>query len=62
MSDEKVTAQGLLDTLFLDKSTIKKVKELIMAIDPDKIKAVMDCLETDADGWLHVKIDLAVRK
>jgi hypothetical protein len=61
MSDGQVSAQGLIDGLFLDKVTIDKIKKIIMAIDPDKIKAIMDGLETDADGWLHVKIDLSVK-
>lgn len=60
---EQLQAQGLFDVFsFFDKETIEKVKDIIAAIDPDTIKAVMQTIETDEDGKLHVNIDLTIRK
>ena len=61
MSDNKVSAQGLMDTFFLDKETVNRAKEIIMAIDPDKIKAIMNALEIGEDGRPVIKIDLSVK-
>jgi len=62
MTEEKVSAQGLLDGLFLDKATIGKIKQIIMAVDPEKIRSMMKCVEIDQDGWCHIKIDLAIKR
>ena len=59
--EQQVAAQGLFDIFsLLDKETIDKVKELIHAIDPKKIEAVMKMLEVGSDGKLHLNIDLKV--
>lgn len=60
--EQQVSAQGLLDTFFLDKETIDSIKNIINAIDPEKVKAVMEVIEVDKDGWLRVKIDLGLKK
>ena len=49
-----------MDTFFLDKETVNQIKKIIMAIDPDKVKAIMKTVEIGEDG-LHVKIDLSVK-
>lgn len=60
---DEVQAQGLLDIFKLtDKAVIDKITTIIQAIDADKIKSVMDMIEVDEDGWLHLKIDLRVKK
>ncbi len=60
---DEVQAQGLLDIFKLtDKAVIDKIATIIQAIDADKIKSVMDMIEVDEDGWLHLKIDLRVKK
>jgi len=53
---------GILDTFLLDKATIKKVKDIISAIDVDKIKMVLDTIESNEEGWLCLKIDLRIKK
>jgi hypothetical protein len=58
----EVSTQGMLDAFFLDKATVEKVKEIISAIDVDKIKMVLDTIERDEEGWLCLKIDLRVKK
>ena len=58
----QTTAQGILDGLFLDKVTIKKIKKIIAAIDIDKINMILDTIEKDEEGWLCLKIDLKVKK
>jgi hypothetical protein len=60
---EEIEAQGLLDVFKLtDKAVIEKVTAIIKAVDVDKIKSVMEMIEVDEEGWLHLKIDLRVKK
>lgn len=60
--EEQVSAQGLLDTFFLDKETVENIKNIINAVDPEKVKAIMEVIEVDDEGWLRVKIDLGLKK
>ena len=60
--ENMVSAQGLLDTLFLDKETVDKVSQIIKAIDPNKIKAIMRLIEVDHEGCLRLRIDLGLKK
>ena len=65
MSDTKqaVEAQGVFDVLSLfDKETIGKIKDLIHAIDASKIESILQMIETNEDGTLHLKIDLSIKK
>ena len=58
----EVEAQGLLDVFRLtDKEVINKITSIIKAVDVAKVKAVMDMIEVDNEGWLHIKIDLRVK-
>jgi hypothetical protein len=59
---EEITAQGILDTFFLDKSTIEKIKQIIASIDADKIKKILNNVEFNEEGWLCLKIDLRIKK
>jgi hypothetical protein len=59
---EEVQTQGVFDLVnLLDRETTDKIKSIIVAIDPDKIKRVMDTIEVDDDG-IQIKINLRVRK
>ena len=57
---DSVQAQGLLDTFFFDKATIEQIKNLLAAVDPSKVKAVMDMIEGVKDGRLQIRIDLSI--
>jgi len=59
MSDEQVKAQGIMDSFFLDKEMIDHIKKIVMAIDPKKVKAILDHIDTD--GGLHVNIDVSFK-
>ena len=50
MSDKGIKAKGIMDGFFLDKETVNRIKEILMAIDPDKVKA------TYKDGVLNVTL------
>jgi hypothetical protein len=52
----EVKAQGIFD--LLDKEMIEKIKKIIAAINPDKIRQIMDCIEVE-NGWVKIKIGLA---
>ena len=59
---DSVSALGLLDALFLDEETIAQIKNIVGAIDPEKIKAVMSAIQDDDNGTLQLKIDLSLIK
>ncbi len=60
--DKEISAQGILDTFFLDGPTVEKIKQIIAAIDVGKIKMILDTIEKNEEGWLCLKIDLRVKK
>ena len=60
--EDEISAQGLLDTFFLDKETIESIKQIINAVDPKKVKAIMEMIEVDEEGWLRLRIDLGLKK
>ena len=56
-------ATELFDVFKLfDGPTVDKIKSILQSIDPEKIKCIMDTIQIDKDGWLHVQIDLKMRK
>jgi L-cysteine desulfidase len=58
----KVKSQGIFDLMsILDKKTIKKIKDIVEAIDPDMIKRIMQSISVDKDGYVTVKIKLGVQ-
>lgn len=60
IKDDSVSAQGLLDTFFLDKATLKQIKHIVAAVDPSKVKVVMDMVEGVKDGRLQIRVDLSI--
>jgi hypothetical protein len=58
-----VQAQGMWDAWRLtDKEVVDKIIEIIKSVDTTLIKKVMEMIEVDEDGWLHLKIDLRIKK
>lgn len=58
-----IQAQGVLDVWRLtDKEVVDKIIEIIKSVDTTLIKKVMEMIEVDEDGWLHLKIDLRIKK
>lgn len=58
---DSVSALGLIDDLFLDKETIEQIKGIVAAIDPEKVKSVMNAIqEIKEDKTLRLKIDFSL--
>lgn len=60
---QSVQAQGVFDVLrVLDSETVAKIQKIIRSIDADKISAVMDTITVSDDGWIHVRLDIGIKK